>query len=164
MMNKMMTKTLLALTLLVTSTCAPVAYARHPPALAGSTARPVAQRRAERQKQITAELFIRTELFFGTKKPDGTEVTEEEWDAFLDTVITPEFPDGLTVLTGLGQFRGSDGIIVQERSMVLILLYPRRTRRESGEKIERIRTAYEQEFQQQSVLRADDPLPVWVSF
>jgi hypothetical protein len=111
-----------------------------------------------------ADPFIRTELFFGSNKPDGTVVTEQEFLSFLSQVITPRFPDGLTLLTGLGQFRNSSGTIIRERSMLLILLYPRETARKSSERIEEIRTAYVQQFQQESVLRADDRLPQCVSF
>jgi hypothetical protein len=104
---------------------------------------------------FTGERFARTELFFGSAKPDGSEVTTEEFQQFVDEEITPRFPDGLTLLTGLGQFRGSSGVIVQERSMLLILLYPAETRRDSSVKIEQIREAYKKLFQQESVLRAD---------
>ena len=68
------------------------------------------------------ERFARTELFFGSARAGG-EVTEAEFKQFLDVFITPRFPDGLTLLTGLGQFLGSAGP-VQERSFLLILLYP----------------------------------------
>jgi hypothetical protein len=108
--------------------------------------------------------FLRTELYFGSNKPDGTAVTPEEFQKFLNEVITPLFPDGLTLLTGLGQFKGSSGVIERERSMVLILLYPVETARTSGQSIETIRAAYEKKFQQESVLRADQPLPECVSF
>lgn len=108
--------------------------------------------------------FFRTELYFGSNKPDGTAVTPEEFQRFVDQEITPRFPDGLTLLTGLGQFKGSSGAIQKERSMLLILLYPVDTARRSGEKIEQIRAAYERAFQQESVLRADEPLPECVSF
>jgi hypothetical protein len=111
-----------------------------------------------------AEPFLRTELFFGSNKPDGSVVTEAQFQAFLNDVITPRFPDGLTLLTGLGQFRGSSGVIQRERSMVLILLYPRQTARESSANIEQIRAKYEQQFEQESVLRADERLPECVSF
>lgn len=110
-----------------------------------------------------SEIFIRTELYFGTQKPDGSEVSDAEFKNFLDAEITPRFPDGLTLLTGFGQFRNSSGVIVQEKSKLLILLYPANTLRASGTKIEEIRTAYKAAFQQQSVLRAD-ALPVRVSF
>ncbi|MGH9162751.1 MAG: DUF3574 domain-containing protein [Vicinamibacteraceae bacterium] len=107
--------------------------------------------------------FARTELFFGTAKPDGT-VTEEEFRIFLDQEVTPRFPDGLTVVTGDGQFRGADGSIVKEDSFVLILLHPVENWRESNRRIEQIRQLYLTQFQQESVLRVDDPLSVWVSF
>ena len=104
---------------------------------------------------FTGEWFARTELFFGTAKPNGSEVTIGEFQQFVDDKITPRFPDGLTLLRGLGQFRGSNGVIVQERSLLLILLYPVETRQDSSQKIEQIREAYKKLFQQESVLRAD---------
>ncbi len=108
----------------------------------------------EAKQKSPGEVWGRTELYFGSNKPDGTVVTEEEFKQFLDTAITPRFPDGLTLLTGFGQFRNSQGIIVQERSMVLILLYPLQ-RSDANQKIEEIRRDYKQMFQQESVLRVD---------
>jgi hypothetical protein len=108
--------------------------------------------------------FLRTELYFGSNKPDGSAVTPNQFQQFLNAEITPRFPDGLTLLTGLGQFKSSSGVIERERSMQLILLYPVDTARASGQKIEEIRAAYEKQFQQESVLRADEPLPECVSF
>jgi hypothetical protein len=108
--------------------------------------------------------FLRTELYFGSNKPDGTVVSEKEFQDFLNNEITPRFPDGLTLLTGLGQFKGSSGKIERERSMLLILLYPTQTAKTSGQRIEEIRLAYEKMFSQESVLRADEPLPECVSF
>ena len=81
-------------------------------------------------------------------------VTDEQFKAFLDSEITPRFPEGLTVLTGYGQFLNSTGVIQQERSFVLILLYPPLSR-DSNRKIEEIRALYKATFNQESVLRAD---------
>jgi hypothetical protein len=53
---------------------------------------------------------------------------------------------------------------VKEESFVLVLLYPAETANESHRKIERSRRLYLKQFQQESVLRVDDPLGVWVSF
>jgi hypothetical protein len=100
------------------------------------------------------ELWKRTELFFGTSKPDGSAVSEEELNQFVDAEITPRFPDGLTALTGYGQFKNSAGVIIQEQSVVLILLYPS-TMREANSRIEEIRSAYKEAFEQESVLRVD---------
>ena len=107
--------------------------------------------------------FVRTELYFGTAKPEGS-VSDEEFNAFVDEHVTSRFPDGLTLLEGDGQFRGEDGIIVKEKSFVLILLYPYDTRQKSSRQLNEIREIYKDTFQQQSVLRVDDPFIVWVSF
>jgi len=99
------------------------------------------------------ERFARTELFFGSARAGG-EVTEAEFKQFLDAFITPRFPDGLTLLTGLGQFLGAAGP-VQERSFLLILLYPDKDLGENSKKIEEIREQYKHQFDQESVLRSD---------
>ena len=113
---------------------------------------------------IGAEPWLRTELYFGAAKLDGTIVTVAEWEAFLDAEITPRFPDGLTVLDGAGQWQEADGDIIEERSRVVVLLYPRTAQAESHAEIEAIRAAYEQRFGQEAVLRSDDERPVCTSF
>lgn len=99
--------------------------------------------------------FYRTELYFGSETPDGSEVTEEEFEQFVDNEVTPSFPDGLTLLRGEGQFRDSSGEIVEEHSYVLILLYPPNDR-EANDEVEEIREDYKRDFEQESVLRVDD--------
>jgi len=98
--------------------------------------------------------WSRTELFFGTAIRGGGVVTDEQFKAFLDSEITPRFPLGLTVLTAYGQFLNSTGVIQQERSFVLILLYPLSSQ-DSSRKIEEIRALYKVRFSQESVLRTD---------
>jgi Protein of unknown function (DUF3574) len=96
----------------------------------------------------------RTELFFGLRKPNGVEVNNAEFQRFLDREVTPRFPDGFTVISGQGQFKDTRGAILQERSKLLVLLYP--IAASSNQQIEQIRTAYTKAFQQQSVLRSDN--------
>jgi hypothetical protein len=103
---------------------------------------------------FNGEMFARTELFFGLSRPDGSEITEAEFDGFIDAKVTPRFPDGLTLLSGDGQFRDSTGAIIEEGSKLLILLYP--LSRESSALVDDIRDDYKDQFQQQSVLRVDE--------
>ena len=110
-----------------------------------------------------SEPWLQSELYFGTTKDDGTAYSEDEFRAFLDKEITPRFPDGLTLLTGFGQYRNSQGVIAKERSEVLIILFPSDTAAESSKKLEEIRNLYETQFHQESVLRADST-PVCTSF
>jgi hypothetical protein len=147
-MNRHPRSRLLSLTLLVVALLAPALEAKTKPA------RIAAQSAAAQQHQSASEVWRRTELYFGSAKPDGTAVTEAQFLQFVDEVITPRFPDGLTVLTGYGQFRNSAGVIVRERSQVVILLYPLALR-DANRRIEEIRAAYKQAFQQESVLRVE---------
>jgi Protein of unknown function (DUF3574) len=104
----------------------------------------------------------RTELFFGLHKLNGTDVNNTEFQQFLEREVTPRFPDGFTVISGHGQFKDAGGTILQERSKLLILLYPIAVTRDSPQErlrqrqIEQIRKAYITAFQQQSVLRTDN--------
>lgn len=160
MMNRFLVKQFLVFVLIAASPLAHTAYAQRQDA-----AHPVAQSGRDEPRRPAAELFVRTELFFGADKPDGSEIGKDEFRRFLKEEVTPRFPDGLTVLTGTGQFRDAENDkIIREKSMVLILLYPLGGGEESNEKIEQIRKAYKERFKQQSVLRVDDPRPVLVSF
>ena len=116
---------------------------------------PVTEQRSPRCRGAAgAQAFARTELFFGLSRPGGV-ITEEQFKGFVDASVTPRFPDGLTLLTGTGQFRDSSGTIIVEGSKLLVLLYPFGDR-EADAKIEQIRSEYVCLFDQQSVLRADD--------
>ncbi len=106
------------------------------------------------EQKLQGEIWSRTELYFGLSRAEGPNVTEAGFQAFVDEVVTPRFPDGLTLLSGAGQFRGSSGAVVKEPSKVLILFYPWSNARNRS--IERLRTLYKQTFQQEAVLRVDD--------
>jgi len=99
--------------------------------------------------------MARLELYFGTQRPGGAPVTEAEWAAFLDEEVTPRFPDGLTVLTGNGQWRNSQGVVTKETSAVLVILYEPSAQKQAS--IEDIRAAYKDRFDQESVMRVDGP-------
>jgi len=105
------------------------------------------------RRPSASEILVRTELYFGSNRPGG-EVTDAEFSNFMDREITPRFPDGLTLLTGYGQFLSSTGVLIKERSKVLILLYPASTAA-SNQRVQEIREKYKAMFQQESVLRVD---------
>jgi Protein of unknown function (DUF3574) len=111
--------------------------------------------RSTRGGSVVGNRVARTELFLGRAKPDGTTVTDAELQRFLDDEVAPRFPDGLTVLSGSGIFRGADGAVRHEGTSVLILLYPE-GQRGSSRRIEEIRERYATTFRQESILRVDD--------
>ena len=106
----------------------------------------------------------RTQLVFGTAKPDGTVVTDAEFSAFVDAQITPRFPNGFVVARAGNQFRDAAGVIVKEDAFVAMFLYPFDRATEAGRRINTVRRLYMDQFQQESVLRVDDALGVRVSF
>jgi hypothetical protein len=102
--------------------------------------------------ELAGDPFVRTELFFGLSRPGGR-ISQRQFDHFVDDKITPRFPDGLTLLSGRGQFRLDDGDIVEEGSKVLVLLHEGGDSRSAD--IDAIRAEYVDQFDQQSVLRTD---------
>ncbi len=100
-----------------------------------------------------AEIMSRLELLFGMGRKGGGEVSEDEWRAFLDAEVTPRFPDGLTVLTGYGQWRNAAGALAKETSRVLVIWA--KPAPEVQASIELIRAAWKMRFQQESVMRVD---------
>lgn len=104
--------------------------------------------------RVGGEIFAQTELYFGLSRASEPNVSEAEFQLFVDTIVTPRFPDGLTVLDGKGQFRNASGDVIQEPAKVLVLLYPFSTQKHRA--VDRIREIYKRTFQQQSVLRVDE--------
>jgi hypothetical protein len=101
---------------------------------------------------------ITSELFLGQTRPDGNAISAADWNAFLGEVVTPRFPAGLTVLDAMGQWRGRDGKIGQEKAKVLVIVRPGGA---DGEGIAAIVDAYKARFMQESVLRVDLKSAAW---
>jgi len=97
----------------------------------------------------------RLELLFGSGRKNINPVSDDDWAAFVAAEITPRFPDGLTMLTGYGQWRDTAGSLVKETSRLLLIWYSPAP--EADARIEEIRAAYRARFGQDSVLRADGP-------
>lgn len=105
---------------------------------------------------MSSPSMLRTELFFGLNKPDGDTVAAVEWQAFVDTCVTPAFRSGFTVVNGFGQWQNETGVVEKERTKILILLHPADA--PSSRLIEQVRDMYKAAFQQQSVLRVTWPV------
>lgn len=95
---------------------------------------------------------ISDRLFFGRNIPAGGMVSDSSWNAFLAEVVTPKFPDGLTVWRAEGQWRGANGGLEREPVMVVEVLHPRGTVPDSV--FASIARDYCQRFGQEAVLRS----------
>jgi hypothetical protein len=99
--------------------------------------------------------WIRTELFFGLTRRDGTAIDGAQWQQFVDDQVTPRFPDGLTIFTADGQYRDTRQLLHKEPSRVVVILHPPSTAAAANAAIDQIIREYVSRFDQESVLRVD---------
>jgi hypothetical protein len=86
------------------------------------------------------------ELFFGLSR-----TSEQEWRDFLASVVTPRFPDGLTVVDAQGQWRNPQReVVIREPSKVVVIAIPKPSE-EINQKLQEIISRYKARFRQQSV-------------
>jgi hypothetical protein len=112
--------------------------------------------------QAAEPKLVQGDLYFGRNFASGGEVTEAEFQAFIDAEITPQFPDGLTVYATDRQFLDNTGNLIQEPSQVMTLIFEDTL--ENQAKIDRIRESYQQQFQQESVLEVVNEDQLKISF
>ncbi len=92
------------------------------------------------------------EAFFGRNIGGREAVSDADWARFLDEVVTPAFPQGLTVTDAVGQWRGADGRVQRERSKVLVVVAPGGTPSEVAARLAPVTVAYRTRFQQEAVM------------
>jgi hypothetical protein len=86
-------------------------------------------------------------LYLGEAIRGRPDLTEQEWQSFLDRAVTAAVPDGYTVLDGNGAWRNpATGTTAREASKILIVALPETP--DTLAAINRIRAAYQTEFQQ----------------
>jgi hypothetical protein len=89
---------------------------------------------------------------FGRNIGGALGVTEEQWNEFVASEISPRFPDGLSIDDALGEWRDLDtSAVIKEPSKDVTLIVPQDA--EVKEKIDAIITAYEDRFKQQAIGR-----------
>ena len=95
-------------------------------------------------------------LYFGRSIPNRAPLTESEWQSFQTQSITPNLPDGYTILDGTGAWRAPDSrTTITETTKILIAAEP--DTQASLAAIERVRAAYKSAFRQQSVGMTSQP-------
>lgn len=95
--------------------------------------------------------YVMERLYFGRGISDTGQVSEAQWTTFLADVVTPRFPDGLTVFRAQGQWRGQSGVVQRESTYVLELIRLRQPARAAA--VDTIIAEYRRRFLQEAVLR-----------
>ena len=89
-------------------------------------------------------------LFLGKAIPGREDLTDREWSAFLDTVVTANLPNGYTVMDARGGWMNPiTHNTIKEATKLLLVALPDLP--DSLATINRIRTAYQLRFHQQLV-------------
>ena len=102
------------------------------------------------------EKFIKTELFFGLNKTDGTTVSEAEWESFADTVVSKVFYKGATIMKSDGRWLSGDSLIKEQSRVVTYFSKLYEMTDEFSERIDLIREKYKAYYKQEAVLRTDE--------
>jgi hypothetical protein len=123
-----------------------LAAACHPPAPAAIAPTPACA--------VGSNGWVREQIYFGRNIGANGEVSDAQWQQFLETEIMPRFTDGLTLVQAQGQWRSEAGPIVRERSWLLVLYHPAEVALDR--KVEEVVAAYKKAFTQEAVLRDRD--------
>lgn len=115
--------------------------------LAGCASAPKAGCPAGQSQMRTAQFFL------GAKPP--AKLNDRDLRRFVDREVTPRFPDGVTVLEGGGQWKGSDNRLMREAAKMVLIVMP-----DSGDghaRVEAVRTAYRVQFKHDPVVVVPPP-------
>jgi hypothetical protein len=94
---------------------------------------------------------VQQRLFFGLDGPEGA-IDDREWEAFVESVVTPRFPAGLTIVEATGQWQGRDKRVNRESSRVVEIIHDES--RDAARRVTEIASEYKRRYRQESVLIA----------
>jgi hypothetical protein len=98
---------------------------------------------------------VLAEAFLGRNIGARPGVSAAAFRAFLDTEVTPRFPDGFSLADAQGQFRGADGTLVREAAFRLTVLLPDPATQRA--RLTEVAAAYKARFRQEAVLVVETP-------
>jgi hypothetical protein len=101
--------------------------------------------------------WTRTDLYFGLTRRDKSLISDADFQKFIDTTVTPLFPNGFTLTPATGQYLDSQKTLHQEPTRVLTILYQSKDAQQTALKIQQITQTYCRNFNQQSVLKTTTP-------
>jgi hypothetical protein len=105
--------------------------------------------------------FLRFRIYLGHEiRPDKAKFPGESVDvARAAEIVADSYPNGFTMMSALGRWKGPDGRIVAEPSTVFEILAPNATGLESAQ-VRSLALTLRTEFRQDSVLVTAEPVPV----
>jgi hypothetical protein len=99
--------------------------------------------------EATPGQWGKSEVYFGRDLPGGGQISPAQWGEFLNKVITPRFPKGLTIYDAYGQMQHADGRIERQSTWVVVILHPQDP--VVGRSVQEIIEAYRSQFNKAQV-------------
>ncbi|WP_419698292.1 DUF3574 domain-containing protein [Mucilaginibacter sp. NFX135] len=98
--------------------------------------------------------YQRSDLFFGRDIPDGGQVSEQQWKAFSDSVISHFFPEGYTEWNADGRWKDTKTKVTITEPTKVATFFGKPSKQRNAA-LDSIAQLYIRRFRQQSVLRSD---------
>lgn len=106
----------------------------------------------DKAANCSGEDWLESTLYLG-RTMNGTPISDEAWQSFIESDVTLRFPDGFTFLNGRGAWKNAKaGKTMYENSTLLIILHPDTMQELS--KIRDMAKAYHATFDQEAVLQS----------
>ena len=96
---------------------------------------------------------VKTELYFGLLKPNGTTVSEEEWQSFVDKSVSPLF-EGFTIIDASGQHKDAEGKAIIGKVKMLIVVQED----EDDKKIDKVKKSFNRKFPKNGFFKVSYPV------
>ena len=93
---------------------------------------------------MTSSNFIQQDLYFGRSLGSGIEVSDIEFQAFVESEITSRFP-GATFFDAEGQVRDEDGNSIAESTKVVTIILE--DTQDNSVAVEEVRSNYQSQFE-----------------
>jgi hypothetical protein len=102
----------------------------------------------------SASRMTETVLYFGQSRPNGSLITEKEWNNFKETYISKVFNEGYSIIRVEGSWTDTvTNTLITEPTYQVIYFYQKSS--DVSQQIDSLRYYYQTLFQQQAILRVD---------
>ena len=114
---------------------------------------------AEVAAQSDGSKYVRTELYYGAGMREERGDYKTVWNQYLDEIVTPRFPEGLTLIEATGQWRVKPGQ-KPRRSGTMILVLIHEATEDKLRKLDEIRSIWKERSGHRSVLKVTVPADI----